>query len=139
MPMFFEFNHPDYNDFNRITTFSWSFFDGITFGFLNEIGCGLLHGAEEWGRAHESGKEFNDKEFSRKYNSCAERMNEELLESEILFDKASTAAFWSSMIVPVGGAAKGVSKLSRLKNSVPLAARSRFVKNLKQSPSPFRR
>ncbi len=122
-PLFYEFNHKDYDPNGGFGTFLWSTVNGIAFGFGNELGCGAAHGLAEGISSLLQDRDFKTSQTADEVSDCSSSLNRELAKNEILYEKAATAGFWASLLAP--GIPAG--KLLKAGKGVPLAARSRFV------------
>jgi len=122
IPLFYEFNHPEYDESEMGTAFGIAFVDGVFLGFGSQAGCGVLFGlkalAERSQRPDSAGEENK-----ASYSACTDTLDRELSKRELLYEPITTAATWASIIIP--GLPAG--KLAKLTKAVPLAARSRRV------------
>lgn len=122
-PLFFEFNHPEYNPNGGAGTFLWSFANESFFGLGNLAGCSVVYGALEGIDALADDRSFSTRAAADASSRCSRGLNRELAKKELLYEKAATAGMWASLAAPGIPAAK----LARLGKATSLAGKSRFV------------
>ncbi|MEQ8280576.1 MAG: DUF1036 domain-containing protein [Deltaproteobacteria bacterium] len=120
VPAFFPFNHKNFTDEAAQRTTTWSFFDGVTFGFLNELGCGLLMGVDEALSSSLDERDYDTRVALDRAAECARGLDFELLEHQLLHKREAMQGDLLSWFVPGPKFLKGV----RAGRGLPIAARA---------------
>ncbi|MCG8494050.1 MAG: DUF1036 domain-containing protein [Sneathiellales bacterium] len=132
-PMFFPFSHKDYSSASKVGTFIWSTANNIMFGFGNEVGCTGINLVREGLSSLVKDRKFNGGDMVARSKSCSNSANVKQAKYEILHQDAANAAFWASLVAP----GIPVTKFLRNSRAVPLAARSRFIRQHKTQRRSF--
>lgn len=122
-PMFYEWNHRDYEPSGAVSTFLWSGINGVFAGFGNGLACATVVGLAESMEAVADDRDFSGKRFMGDTGDCSKGLDRDLAKRELLYPTATSTAFWASLVVPEGAALKA----TRVARAVPLAGRSRYV------------
>lgn len=123
LPMFFAFNHRDYREQGKVGAFVWETLDGGAFGFGNEFGCGLLAAGFEGFRSLGRGTGYDWSGVAEDTSSCSKQLNRKHEKQRILYDSATKAGFWASLLLP----SIPVAKLFKSQKGLRLSQRSRHV------------